>query len=108
MMAAPKSTPDNYAALTRGLKIFVVVAGILLVLGFALLIYLIQKRGERPSAADERLTETMIEVPDGARLVQMELDGRHALVLFETAGGDQFLSLIDMRSGEQESLVRLP
>jgi hypothetical protein len=91
-----------------GLKIAVVVMGIILVVGFAALlaciIYLSAGRGEQSSRA--RGVEARLSVPAGAAVRTMSLFGNRLAVHYEHPSGDG-IAVLDLATGAVISRVRL-
>jgi len=90
----------------RLLKAFVIAGGIALIGGTALLVTLLVLRptgGERVAGRpDGTLT-----LPRGGRIEQVVPDGQRWLLLGSDAAGQQFLAVVDARSGERLGLLWL-
>ena len=90
----------------RLLKAFVIAGGIALVGGTALLAALLVVRatGSGPPAARPDMT---LALPPGGRIEQVVVDGERWLLLGRDDAGEQFLAVVDARSGERLGLLRL-
>jgi hypothetical protein len=93
----------------RGLKLLVVVMGVMLVGGTAVLIAaIIARAGNR--AADTRASRferAVIELPEGARVLGTEAAGDRLVVRIALAAGGEQLLLIDARNGERLGTIEL-
>lgn len=106
--------------LLRALKVFVVVAGVVLVIGIGAFLWLLAERsGEtgtptaappettpRP-AAEARPVVADLPVPPGANLVDLRLDGERVLLFLRAPDEQEYLVLANAATGERLSLVRL-
>ena len=120
----PDNTPLPGTVFTprqvRLLKIAVIVMGILLVGGFALvlatIVYQASTLGEKPAGAPaapaatasegERTKQGALSIPADAKVLSMSLDGdRLALHLQSSAGSE--IAVIDVTSGKVLSRIRL-
>ncbi len=116
------SHPDNAAQEHRGLKAVVIVLGVLLILGFIALIggvfYQITKEdpeGDAPvsaSLANKGVGgDIMLSLPQGASIIQVDLDGGRAAVLVQLAGdsggpGPREIVIVDLASGRVITRLR--
>ena len=95
----------------RALKIFCVVAGVVLVLGTATLVWLlVQRQQAREAAAPQPPTAGAmgeLALPDGLRIEQASLDGSRALLLLRGPDQQQYLALVNPTTGERLSLLRI-
>lgn len=96
----------------KALKVFVVVAGILIVLGTATLIWLLVQRGLPEDRTAGRATATVpgdgtLRIPAGMRVAGAQLDGGRALLLLVDGEGRQHLLLVDLATGERLGLLRI-
>jgi enoyl-CoA hydratase/carnithine racemase len=89
----------------RLLKAFVIAGGIALLGGTALLLALLVLRATGSPVAGQ--PEVTIALPPGGRIEQVVPDGQRWLLLGSDAAGQQFLAVIDARSGERLGLVWL-
>jgi hypothetical protein len=92
----------------RGLKVLVIVMGVMLVGGTAVLIAAIIARSNR--AADvrsPRFEHAVIELPEGARVLGTETAGDRLVVRIALAAGGEQLLLIDVRTGERLGTIEL-
>jgi hypothetical protein len=90
----------------RVLKAFVIAGGIALVGGTVLLVTLLVLRatGGGPGVANPEAT---LALPPGGRIEQVVADGERWLLLGSDALGQQFLAVVDARSGRRLSLLWL-
>lgn len=93
----------------RALKVLVVVLGVLLVGGTAALIgAIVERAGQRAAAAPKTgFDRTVIDLPEGARVVSTDVTGNLLLVRLALAAGGEELVLIDAGSGERRGIVVL-
>lgn len=112
------------------IKVFIVVAGLCLVLGTGALVWMLFNRGGDPTvattttpvettppvagtaapgaiAAAETEVHASMPVPKGAVVIDMRMQGNRALLLLRTPDGDDYLSLIDPATGRRYSLIRM-
>jgi hypothetical protein len=96
--------------LLRGLKVFIVISGIVLILGTTALIWLLVAKpsdGGDAAIALDNVTITELALPQGAHIVEMRLDGRTALLRLRDAADQEYLALVDAATGERRSLLRI-
>ncbi len=96
----------------KALKVFVVVAGILIVLGTATLIWLVVQRGLPKDRTARPATATVpadgkLSVPAGMRVASAQLDGDRVLLLLIDGDGAQHLLLVDLATGERLGRLRI-
>jgi hypothetical protein len=72
------------------LKVFVVVAGMLIVAGTVTLVVMLTGRG-----GDSVRGEQVVTIPDGMRVVQVGPDGRRMLLLLESGDGAQAIAVVE-------------
>lgn len=92
------------------LKVYVVVAGVLLLIGAAVFVYLLLERREADRAAETARASApaqAISVPAGARVVDLRFEQGRALTLLEADDGRSYLMLVDLASGRRLGLVVL-
>ncbi len=98
-------------ALTRALKLFVVVGGLLLIAGFALLGVLLLDRKDKREARElelsERATPIALDLPAGLRVQSVLPDGARLLLTLRGDAQD-FIAIIDAETGERVRLYALP
>ena len=102
-------------------KLFVVVSGVVLILGMVALVWLLATR-ERPAErmATERLVApptapsvveeavvTDLPLPSGTVVIDMQVSGPSAALLLRSVEGVEFLAWVDLPSGKRRSLLRL-
>ena len=90
----------------RLLKAFVIAGGVALVGGTALLVALLVLRATGGDPVAGRPDGTLA-LPRGGRIEQVVADGQRWLLLGSDAGGQQFLAVVDARSGERLGLLWL-
>jgi hypothetical protein len=88
------------------LKAFVIAGGMALVAGTILLAVLIVTRARDDGAIVQRDPQTL-QLPAGARIDQVVVDGRRLVVLGTDGAGAQFLAVVDPATGERLSLLRV-
>lgn len=94
--------------LIRSLKVFVVVAGVVLVLGTGLLVGLLVQRGQGPRdelAAPPPAAGTLA-LPAEARISQV-LSAGNQLVLLGDGPDGRFLAVVDLATGRRRHLLRI-
>ena len=102
-------------------KLFVVVAGILIIGGTVALIWLLVQRGgepqelvrpvavERPASAPAPEAELRADlaIPAGAAVIDVKLAGGQVLLLMRSLDGEEYLAMVDPLTGRRLSLLRL-
>ena len=93
----------------RALKIFVVVGGIVLVVGTATLVWLlVQRQQERAALRPVGMGVVAdLRLPAGTRVERAEFDGGRLLLTLRGADEQQYLALVNPASGERLSLLRI-
>ena len=100
----------------RGLKILVVVMGVMLVLGFAALIVAIAERVSKkepprtaaPTAsASQPFTAAPVELPPGARIESMASGGDRLVLDLVMPDGERRLLVIDLATGRTLGTIPL-
>jgi hypothetical protein len=95
----------------RALKIFCVVAGVVLVIGTATLIWLLVQRNDARQAAIPLppAAGAIIELPlpDGLRIEHTAFDGRQVVLMLRGPDQQQYLALVNPATGERLSLLRV-
>jgi hypothetical protein len=100
------SSADKVDNIPRLLKAFVIASGIALVGGTALLVALLMLRATGGGPVTGGLDVT-VALPSGGRIEQVVADGQRWLLLGRDAEGQQFLAVVDARSGERLGLLWL-
>ncbi len=91
----------------RGLKILVIVMGVLIVAGFTVVIAVIADRLARRSAGTHGFTAATLDLPRGARIGAMTAGGdRLVLELFLPDGGHRLL-VLDLATGANLGAIDL-
>ncbi len=99
----------------RALKILVVVMGILLIVGVAVVIGTIFYRAGHPSVAGgvdvarvpHSFGKATVTLPAGAKLVEMQAGGARIVLRLERADGGQLLLLLDADTGTTLGTIEL-
>lgn len=94
----------------KAVKLFVVVAGLLIVGGTATLIWQLVKRGGEAARARPAVATTeprSVVLPAGGEITQVAAQGSQLLLLGRSPADGQFLLVIDLASGERRQLLRL-
>lgn len=98
-------------ALRRALLIFVVGTGVVIVLATGALVWLLVERSGRNhqevATAPPAFKMTDLQVPAGARLEDMRIDASGILLHLATPGGQDYLLLVDPKTGHRLGLMRL-
>lgn len=97
---------DNISAV---LKTLVVIGGIALLFGTALLVVLLILRGNEQRQALRAVASGPLELalPPGSRIEQVSLDGERLVLLAVDGAGRQFVAVVDPRTGERLSLIHI-
>lgn len=95
-------------SLLRAVKLFVVVGGVLIIVGTATLIALLVKRGTGGADAGppKAALAATVELPPGGEILAVDGDGRDLLLLGRAPQG-QFLLLVDRATGARGRLFWL-
>jgi hypothetical protein len=95
-------------SLLRAVKLFVVVSGVLIILGTATLIALMVKRGTQAGGDDASAPSPVVraQLPAGGEVDQATVAGRD-LVLLGRAPQGRFVLVIELATGERRRLVWL-
>ena len=104
----------------RALKIFVLVAGILVLLGTGTLAWLlvtgaVREPASRPAAAPPQPTGpgasapivADLPLPAGAAILDLVSDPERIVLLLRTPGGQDYLAWIDPATGARRALLRI-
>jgi len=93
----------------RALKVLVVVMGVLLLGGTAVLIAaIIGRAGNRAAdARASRFERAVVDLPDGARVLGVETSGDRLVVRVALEAGGEQLLLIDARNGARLGTIEL-
>jgi hypothetical protein len=97
-------------SLLKALKIFVVVAAVVIVAGTATLIWLLVKRGTSTRAARAPATPSVpahVALPPGGEVTAVSLTGSQLVLLGTAPGEGQFVLVVDLASGERRRLLQL-
>ncbi|MCS6780914.1 MAG: hypothetical protein NZ555_14580 [Geminicoccaceae bacterium] len=108
----------------KPLKLFVVVAGVLILLGSGTLAWLLASGAARgrtaaepvsagasaPIAATAAASEPILAdlpLPAGAAIVDLVAEGDRILLLLRTATGEDYLAVVDAATGRRRALLRI-
>ncbi|MEM7045422.1 MAG: hypothetical protein AAF543_21645 [Pseudomonadota bacterium] len=95
------------------LKAFVILGGIILVVGAILLAVMIAMRAGSGDGGDAPRRELALSgpvdlaLPAGVRVGQVVVDGKRLVLLGEDPDGRQYIAVVDALSGARQSLIRL-
>jgi hypothetical protein len=101
-----ESSADKVDNIPRLLKAFVIAGGVALVGGPALLVALLVLRATAEGPVAGR-PDMALALPPGGRIEQVVAAGERWLLLGSDAAGQQFLAVVDARSGERVGLLWL-
>lgn len=93
---------------SRILKSFVIAGGIALIAGTILLVVLIALRAGGDRAPMVQPVPQDLDLPAGARVEQVVVDGQRLVLLGTDGTGAQFVAVVDFLTGERLSLLRVP
>jgi hypothetical protein len=94
----------------RGLKILVVVMGIMLIIGFAALITIVAgrvSRGPAPATAARAFGSRAIEIPRDSRIEAMSAGPERLVLGLALPEGGRQLLIIDMATGSRLGTIEL-
>ncbi len=101
-------------ALRGALKAFVIIAGIAIVLGTGTLIWVIVSRATSAPAEPKPAVEirptfsaTQLQVPDGARIIDMRINGDRLVLHLATPSEQEYLAIVDLATGRRLGLMQL-
>jgi hypothetical protein len=103
-------TAAKVNAVPAVLKVFVILGGVALLVGTIMLAALVMLRmgdGEPSDLAEQPAGPVDLALPKDVRVNQVVADGRRLILLGEAPDGQQYIAVVDARSGERESLIRL-
>jgi|TARA_Y100000031_G_scaffold115125_1_gene127420 hypothetical protein len=102
----------------RALKLLVIVMGVMIVVGFAVVIYTIIQRASASFAEDRPAVEetqaatgtqgfgvVRLSLPRGSRIVDQEME-QHRLILRVENGDSQSMHVFDLRTGKEIGVIR--
>jgi len=115
-IAAGDTPPRDRSAARwlRLIKIAIVVMGLMLLAGAAIIVSEIVKRSspdrspavEAPAAASSPFGETEIRLPAGSRVIDRAVDGGRLVLFLENATGGQQALVIDLSTGGRLGSIR--
>jgi hypothetical protein len=92
----------------RGLTVFVAVMGVVIIVGFAVVIATIAGRLARGEGGGPHVfTAPPIEIPNGSRVAAMTADANRLVLRLELPGGRQQIVIIDLASGRRLGTIAL-
>lgn len=103
----------------RALKLFVVVAGVVILLGSGALLWLLATGAGRdapattaapaPAAAPPAVPPVMADLalPQGAAIVDLVSDQDKIVLLLRTPGAQDYLAVVDAATGTRRALLRI-
>jgi hypothetical protein len=95
-------------SLLRAVKLFVVVGGVLIIVGTATLIAVLVKRGTDVAGGAEAApgVPATVQLPPGGEATEVSVASRQLVILGRAPQG-QFVLVVDLASGERRRLVWL-
>ncbi|MDP7427041.1 MAG: hypothetical protein QGH01_02515 [Alphaproteobacteria bacterium] len=97
----------------RALKLLVIVMAVMIVVGFAVVIYTIIQRAraslaeEKPVAADTQgFGEVTFRTPPGSRIADTEMHEHRLSLHVEHADKTQSIHIFDLRTGQEIGIIR--
>ncbi|HTS90778.1 MAG TPA: DUF6476 family protein [Stellaceae bacterium] len=92
----------------RSLKILVVVMGVMLVAGLAVVIgTIINRASQRQPSAAAGFGHSSVVLPAGARVVEMREAGDRLILRLDRSNGSQTLLIIDLTTGAEIGTIDL-
>ena len=91
----------------RALKVLVVVMGIMILAGFAIIVAVIAGRLSRGSAPAQAFTAPEIKLPAGARIEAMSVGTERLVIDIALPDGRRELTIIDLATGRRLGVVPL-
>lgn len=104
----------------RGLKSLVIGMGVLILVGLTVVIVTVINRYDNQNVSSVENTlgsptvpiemgfgEKRVSLPQGARVVETIVDGRHIVLRLDLSDGEQALLLLDMTVGRRIGLIRM-
>ena len=92
----------------RGLTVFVAVMGVVIVVGFAVVIATIAGRLARgEGGGPHSFTAPAIAIPKGARVAAMMADANRLVLRLELPGGGEQIVVLDLASGRRLGTIAL-
>ena len=111
--AMQEETAPNVNNVSGLLKAFVILGGVVLVIGMLLLAVMIVIRSTGISTGDAPGRELAssgpvdLALPAGVRVGQVVVDGKRLVLLGEGPDGQQYIAVVDADSGERKTLIRV-
>ena len=104
-----EETAANVNNVSGLLKAFVILGGVILVIGAILLAVLLALRaaGGPPEGRPVSTGPVDLALPSGVRIAQVVADGKRLVLLGEDREGIQYIAVVDALSGARKSLIRL-
>ncbi|MEZ5932578.1 MAG: hypothetical protein R3F54_11575 [Alphaproteobacteria bacterium] len=90
------------------LKAFVILGGVMLLIGMIILAVMIILRSGGPPEGGLAFSGTAdLALPSGVRVSQVVVEGKRLVLLGEGPDGRQYIAVVDADSGERKSLIRV-
>ena len=104
-----EETAPNVNNVSGLLKAFVILGGVVLVIGMLLLAIMIVIRasGDAPQRELVRSGPVDLVLPAGVRVEQVVVDGKRLVLMGEGSDGQQYIAVVDADSGERKTLIRV-
>lgn len=109
-----EDTAPNVNNVSGLLKAFVILGGVVLVIGMLLLAVMIVIRstgigavGDAPGRELASAGPVDLALPAGVRIEQVVADGKRLVLLGEGPDGQQYIAVVDADSGERKTLIRV-
>ncbi|MGI9503813.1 MAG: hypothetical protein ACR2RE_12255 [Geminicoccaceae bacterium] len=110
-----EETAPNVNNVSGLLKAFVILGGVVLVIGMLLLAVMIVIRstgigtgaGDAPGRDLVSSGPVDLALPAGVRVGQVVADGKRLVLLGEGPDGQQYIAVVDADSGERKTLIRV-
>lgn len=102
-------TAPNVNNVSGLLKAFVILGGVMLIIGMILLavVIVIRSTGVAPERALVPSGPIDLALPADVRISQVVADGKRLVLLGEGPDGQQYIAVIDADSGERKTLIRV-
>ncbi len=90
------------------LKAFVILGGVMLLIGMILLaIMIVIRAGAAPERELVSSGPVDLALPAGVRISQVVADGKRLVLMGEGTDGQQYIAVVDADSGERKTLIRV-
>ena len=104
-----EETASNVNNVSGLLKAFVILGGVVLVIGMLLLALMIVIRATGGAPERELVSSGPVDLalPAGVRVGQVVVDGKRLVLLGEGPDGQQYIAVVDADSGARKTLIRI-